>query len=181
MKTPSRMNKLRHVLALVAVALLFSNASSRAEDRLSPALAPLAFLTAHEWEAKLPDSPDGQKRSIHARFTWAENRQAIRISNQFVVSGVAKPYIDGLYAWNPEKKSLVFTHVDADGNLTEGVVRDEDGKLVHEFRELHCADGKVEEYVARVTPHGEASWDDAIFRKGDMATPIVQVTYLPLR
>src|ERR1700719_4135716 len=68
----------------------------------SPApLFPIAFLTAHEWDAKLPDSPDGKKMKIHAVFTWAQNRQAIRISNQFVIDGKGTPYIDGLYAWDP--------------------------------------------------------------------------------
>jgi hypothetical protein len=50
-------------------------------------LNPIAFLTKHEWDAKLPDSTDGKKTRIHAQFTWSQNRQAIRISNQFVVDG----------------------------------------------------------------------------------------------
>jgi hypothetical protein len=170
-------NKLSTVVALTA---LLSCVTSRAADPASPALAPLAFLTAHEWEAKLPDSPDGKKKSIHARFTWTENRQAIRISNEFLIDGTPKPYIDGLYAWNPEKKAIVFVYVGAEGDLSEGTVRLVDGKLVHEFRQMRSADGKVEEYVARVTPHGNASWDNAIFRKGEMTTPLVQVQYLAI-
>jgi hypothetical protein len=60
-------------------------------------------------------------------------------------------------------------------------VRLEDGKLVHEFRQMRSADGKADEYVARVTSHDDGSWDNAIFRKGEMATPLVQVKYLPLQ
>lgn len=144
-------------------------------------LAPLAFFTAHEWEAKLPDSSEGKKMSIHNRFTWAENRKAIRVSNQFMIDGKPEPYIDGLYAWNPLKKMLVFMYTDAEGNFSEGTVRIEEGKLVHEFQEIH-PDGKVDALVARVTPHGSESWDNAIFvRKGDALTPLVQVQYLPAR
>ena len=51
------------------------------------ALEPMAFLTTHEWDAKLPDSPEGKKKKIHARFTWAPSHQAIRISNEIVING----------------------------------------------------------------------------------------------
>src|SRR4051794_14518826 len=83
-----------------AIALLLLTAVTRAAE--PSRLAPLDFLTAHEWEAKLPDSPDGKKMSIRARFTWAENKQAIRISNQRVIDGKPQPYIEGVYFWNPE-------------------------------------------------------------------------------
>ena len=161
--------------------MLFAAAEeSPAKPPASP-LAPLAFFTAHEWDAKLPDSPDGKKMSIHARFTWAENRQAIRISNQFVIDGKPAPYIDGLYFWNPEKRTIMFLYSDAKGSLYEGTVRLEEGKLVHEFQEIH-PDGKIDLLLARVTPHGTESWDNAIFARKDGAlTPLVQVQYLPAR
>ena len=100
-----------------------SDTLTRKRQRSSAAaLEPIAFLTTHEWDAKLPDSPDGKKTKIHARFTWAQNRQAIRISNEFVTDGKASPYIDGLYAWDPQQKSIVFWYVDAKGGLTKGIV-----------------------------------------------------------
>ena len=142
-------------------------------------LAPIAFFTAHEWDAKLPDSPDGKKMHIHARFTWAENRQAIRISNQFVIDGKPSPYIDGLYYWNPEKHAIMFVYSDAKGSLSLGTVRIEGDKMVHDFQEIH-PDGKIDSLVAQVTPHGADSWDNAIFaRKNGALTPLVQVQYLP--
>lgn len=170
-------------LATVSVAGFIAYAAQPAATANdSSPLAPLASLTLHEWDAQLPDSPDGKKVSIHARFTWSENKHAILISNQFVVDGKAQPYIDGLYAWNPEKKAIVFTYVGAEGDLSEGTVTDEDGVLVHNFRQIHAADGKTEEFVARVTPHGSEGWDNAIFaRKGDALTKIVQVEYRPSR
>src|SRR6202040_1924206 len=107
------------------------------ESATTPAsLGPIAFLTTHEWDAKLPDSPDGKKMKIHAQFTWAQNRQAIRISNQFITDGKAKPYIDGLYAWDSQQHMIVFWYVDAAGSLSKGTVKVEDGKLVHEFQEI---------------------------------------------
>jgi len=71
------------LITAVAVARHPVRAQTPASEGASP-LAPLAFFTHHEWDAQLPDSADGKKRKIHAQFTWATNRQAIRISNQFV-------------------------------------------------------------------------------------------------
>jgi hypothetical protein len=155
-----------------AIALVYARAETPA-----PAVEPIAFLTAHEWDAKLPDSPDGKKKKIHARFTWTQNRQAIRVSNELVTDGKANPYIDGLYAWDPQQRVIVFWYVDAKGSLTKGTVKLEDGKLVHEFQETQ-PDGKTAEYVARVTPHGNEAWDNEIFaRKGNGLTPLVKVRY----
>lgn len=179
------MTKQSLIVACVAVTLMFSAVSRAADpapnDTSASPLAPLAFLTAHEWEAKLPDSKDGKNMSIRARFTWSESRQAIRISNQFVTDGKAAQYVEGLYAWNPEKKVLVFIYVGAEGNLSEGTVQLKDGLLVHEFREIET-NGSSHDYVARVTPHGTESWDNEILaRKGDALTPLVQVQYQPMQ
>jgi hypothetical protein len=140
-------------------------------------LSPIAFFTAHEWDAKLPDSPDGKKMKIRAVFTWAQNRQAIRISNQFVTDGKASPYIDGLYAWDPKQHAIVFWYVDAKGSLSTGTVKLEDGKLVHEFQETQ-PDGKTASYVARVTPQGDRAWENEILaRNENTLTTIVKVRY----
>ena len=104
-------------------------------------------------------------------------RQAIRISNQFVIDGNPRPYVDGLYAWDPWQKAIVFWYVDPQAGLTIGTVQMEEGKLVHAFEEI-TADGKSAAYVAKVTPHGEASWENEIFvRRGNDLAPIVKVRY----
>ena len=114
---------------------------------------------------------------IHAQFTWSQNRQAIRISNQFVVDGKARPYIDGLYAWDPQQHAIVFWYVGAEGNLTKGTVKIEGVQLVHSFEETE-ANGKSSAYVAKVTPHGEESWENEIFaRRGSDLVPMVKVRY----
>ena len=115
--------------------------------------------------------------SHRTRPVLPPRRQAIRISNQFVIDGNPRPYVDGLYAWDPRQKAIVFWYVDAEGGLTIGTVQMEEGKLVHAFEEI-TADGKSAAYVAKVTPHGEASWENEIFaRRGNDLTPIVKVRY----
>jgi hypothetical protein len=68
-----------------AIAILCAHAQTPTTS--VSALEPIAFLTAHEWDAQLPDSPEGKKKKIHATFTWTQNRQAIRTSNQPVTGG----------------------------------------------------------------------------------------------
>ena len=142
-------------------------------------LAPIAFLTANDWVATLPQRPDGKTVVIHAHFTWAENRQAIRVSNQFVIDGKPKPYIDGVYFWNPGSQKIEFVWSDAEGNLSRGGVTQSEGKLIHDF-EIAQPDGKSDAYVARVTQQPDGSWTNEILTKRDGALePFVQVTYRP--
>jgi hypothetical protein len=166
------------VVALIgagAIAIVYAHA--QAPTPSARELELIAFLTTHEWNAKLPDSPEGKKKRIHARFTWAQNHQAIRISNELVTDGKASPYIEGLYAWDPQQRAIVFWYVDAKGSLTKGTVKMEEGKLVHEFQEIE-PDGRTADYVSRVTPHGSEAWDNEIFaRKGNALTPMVKVRY----
>jgi hypothetical protein len=172
-----RTRTLKIVALIGAGGLAIVHAHAQTPAPSAAALEPIAFLTAHEWDAKLPDSPEGKKKKIHARFTWAPSRQAIRISNELVTDGKASPYIDGLYAWDPQQRVIVFWYVSAEGSLTKGTVRMEDGKLVHEFQEAQ-PDGTTAEYVARVTPHGDQSWDNEILaRKANGLTALVKVRY----
>lgn len=172
--------QLRKVLSLIGASVLATlsiNGQTSAATGAASRLSPIAFLTTHEWDAKLPDSPNGKKMKIHAQFTWAQNRQAVRISNQFVTDGKATPYIDGLYAWDPQQHAIVFWYVDAEGSLSKGTVKVEAGKLVHEFEEIR-ADGKAAAFIARVTPRGDQGWQNEIFaRKGTGLTPMVKVQY----
>ncbi len=168
--------KLFFVIGASSLAAFYASGQTPAPASPAP-LFPIAFFTAHEWDAKLPDSPDGKKRKIHAQFTWAQNHQAIRISNQFVIDGKGVPYIDGLYAWDPQQHVIVFWYVDAKGSLSKGTVKQEEGKLVHEFEEIQ-PDGKTASFVARVTPQGERGWENEILaRKGNELVPVVKVQY----
>ena len=79
-RMPKQLLSVTGAVAIVALPVYGQTPAPTAPAPLSA----IAFFTAHEWDAKLPDSPDGKKMKIHAQFTWAQNQQAIRISNQFV-------------------------------------------------------------------------------------------------
>src|SRR5215510_1400184 len=163
------------VLWLSAVTLVSSQ--TPAPPIRSHNLRVIGFLTKHEWEAKLPVTPDGKQTTIHAQFTWSQNGQAIRVSNQFVADGKARPYLEGLYMWDPQQRTIVFWYVDAEGSLTRGKMKTEGGKLVHEFDQI-APDGKSTAYVAKVTPQAEHAWENEIFeRRGTKLKPMVNVRY----
>lgn len=175
----------KNSFAFVLVSLFLRAAAAFAEPTLStdkdPKLTPIAFLTATDWLAKLPNTPDGKAVAIHAHFAWAENGRAIRVSNQFVTDGKAAPYIDGIYLWNPQRQTIEFVWSDAEGNLSRGNVTQSDGKLVHDFQ-ITRPDGKSESYVARLTPQSDGSWtNEILLKKGGALTRVVQVTYVPER
>jgi hypothetical protein len=164
-------------VALAAIALTTAHAQTTSTVTTASALSPLAFLTTHEWDAKLPDTPEGKKTKIHAQFTWSQSRQAIRINSQFVTDGKARPYVEGFYAWDPQQRAIVFWYVDAEGSLTKGTVKAEGEKLVHEFEQIQ-RDGKSSTFVAKVTPQGEQSWENEIFsRNGSELKLMVKVRY----
>jgi hypothetical protein len=163
--------------AFVTLVLAVARAQTPLPARTASPLTPIAFLTAHEWEAKLPDSADGKKMKIHAQFTWSESRQAIRINSKFVTDGKARPYVEGFYAWDPQQRVIAFWYVDAEGNLTKGTVKAEGEKLVHEFEQIK-GDGKSSAFIANVTRQGEQSWENEISSRtrGELK-PIVKVRY----
>src|SRR3954464_2580603 len=118
----TQISKVLLVIAALVIPTLQSYGQTPAPTTASP-LDPIAFLTAHEWDAKLPDSPDGKKMKIHAQFTWAESRQAIRINSKFVTDGKERPYVEGFYAWDAQQRAIAFWYVDGEGSLTKGTVK----------------------------------------------------------
>jgi hypothetical protein len=87
------------------------------------------------------------------------------------------PYIDGMYVWHPQKRTIVFWYVDAKGSLTEGTVKTDNGALLHEFQETDPA-GAVNQFTARVTQDGPDAWENEISaRKDGHLEPIIKVRY----
>jgi hypothetical protein len=173
-----RVNKIHGVVLIAVLSLgLIDGKGQTVSPSPSANLAPIAFLTAHEWDAQLPDVPNGKKRKIHAQFSWASNGQAIRVSNQIVVDGKRSPYIDGLYAWDPQQHAIIFWYVGTDGSLTKGTVKSEGATLVHDFAETKL-DGTTANYMEKVTPMSAASWQNEILANTAQGLkPMVKVHY----
>lgn len=156
----------RFTLALAATIFLASlvRADDPAPAGKAPAaspLDPLAFLVGGEWEAKLPPQANGQQVSILAHFTWANNHRAIRISNVYAAGTNTMPYIDGMYAWHPQKKTIAFWYADSKGNFYEGIVKPDSGGLLHEFQVIN-PQGEAVPYTARQTRDGANAWVNEI-------------------
>ena len=49
-----------------------------------------------------------KEMKIHAQFTWSQSGQAIRISNQFVTDGKARPYLEDFTRGTPSNARSSF-------------------------------------------------------------------------
>ena len=64
-----KQTKIPKMVALIgagAIAILCAHAQTSTTSVAT--LEPIAFLTAHEWDAQLPDSPDGKKKKFTPRL-----------------------------------------------------------------------------------------------------------------
>src|SRR4051794_36950401 len=104
---------------LVASLLLFAFAATAAHADTATPLAPVASLVGGVWIADLPVQDGQAPTQLEARFTWAENKQAVRFNSAFIREGKTTPYTDGFYAWNAVKGKLAIYYTDSKGGLTE--------------------------------------------------------------
>ena len=110
--------------------LLFAFGAFAANAETATPLSPVASLVGGVWLADLPVKEGQSPTQLEARFSWAENKQAIRFSSAFIRDGKTSPYTDGFYAWNAVKGKLTIYYTDSKGGLTEGLISDEGSSLV---------------------------------------------------
>jgi hypothetical protein len=165
---------------LIVPLLLILAAAARPQDAPAPEdspLSPLAPLVGGVWTASVPVPAGKPPMRIEARFEWSVNRSAIRFDSVFVSEGRRAPYSSGLYAWNAASRRIEVVYTDADGSLTKGSIRQEDGVLVNDLVET-APDGKETPIRVRLTRIGDNLFENAIFvPKDGRWAPLVTVTY----
>jgi hypothetical protein len=158
--------------------LLPAAEAPKASPKSEPSpLAVLASFVGGTWTGALPADPDGSVLKIEMRFTWAENKQAVRFDSSFVKGDKRAPYSSGLYAWNAAKKKLVIVYTDSSGSLSEGTIAPEGDALVHDLT-VTSRTGATDSVQARLTKSGNDVFTNAIFVQKDGAwNKIVEVRY----
>ncbi|HYC71963.1 MAG TPA: hypothetical protein VEB66_12195 [Opitutaceae bacterium] len=156
--------------------LLACAAPARAAD--DAPLAPIAFWAGSTWRGQLPPPPQGGTAPVlETTFAWMENGKALRFDTVAVAGERRRPYVSGMYAWHPGRKSIVFWYADAAGALTEGAVAVEDGALSLDFTATSAA-GVATAYRARITPEGvDAYWNEIFRRENEEWKSFVKVRY----
>ncbi|MEO6003678.1 MAG: hypothetical protein ABIZ04_27140 [Opitutus sp.] len=154
-----------------------SGVAAMSADTASP-LAPVASLVGGVWRADVPVKEGQPPMQLEARFTWAENQQAIRFSSAFVRAGKPAPYTDGFYAWNATKGKLALYYTDSQGGLTEGLVTDEAGVLINDLTVFEKG-GATTPVRSRMTKIGDDTFTNEIFLKKDGKwAPFIMVRYI---
>ena len=157
--------------------VLLAAAPVRAAETKESPLAPLASLVGGLWVGDLPPQGDVPMK-IELRFSWAENRQAVRFDSNFVQGEKRTPYTSGLYVWNPAREKIGITYTDFSGSLTEGTITREGVVLVNDLMVTH-PDGKSEPVRVRLTKAGTDAFTNEIFvEKNGAWVPFVTVRYV---
>jgi hypothetical protein len=172
------MKKLQLVVALL---LTFAVPPSIRAAEPAPAATPLATLASFVggvWSGDLPREKDGPEMKIELRFTWAENKRALRFDSFFVQGDKRSPYTSGMYGWNPATKKFVIFYTDNSGSLVEGPVTPVGDMLVHELTIID-AKGKVDTALVRLARESADAFTNTIYlRKNDAWEKFVEVHYV---
>ena len=145
---------------------LFAMAVSTVTAETAMPLAPVASLVGGVWRADVPVKEGQAPLQLEARFTWADNQQAIRFSSAFVRAGKPAPYTDGFYAWNAAKGKIAIHYTDSQGGLTEGLVTNEAGVLINDLTVFE-KNGEITPVRSRMTKVGDDTFTNEIFLKKD--------------
>lgn len=87
--------------------------------------APLAFLAGHCWSGMFPD----KVKSDEHCFEWIYGGKFLR--DRHVVTGGGGQYGgETIYAWDPEKKAVVYWYINSDGGFSTGSLRVDGDALV---------------------------------------------------
>ena len=102
----------------------------------------LGWFVGGTWTAE-EKTDDGGTLLVKLTCTWADTKQAILYKVLFESRGKETPQYDGMYVWNPEKKSFNLWQVNREGEVAEGSLTvngeemDQDVRVVHPDGSLH--------------------------------------------
>ncbi|MGH9789178.1 MAG: SRPBCC family protein [Candidatus Acidiferrales bacterium] len=124
------------VILLTLAALVPLPAAAQAAAPAKPAaeaenpLAPLAHLVGGQWRGELT-LRDGTVIRARHRFEWGLNGAILKSKTYGAVGERAERLVyEGVFAWHPEKKALVFREFSAFGGVNEGTITPE-GNALH--------------------------------------------------
>ena len=171
-------------LALFSPLLGFAADTPAPAAKVEPVTAPFAILESFVggvWSAEIPSQTSGLPARIEMHFSWLENKQGLRFDSLFVQGNKSAPYTSGMYVWNAVKQKLQIVYTDSTGNLTEGIVTQDDNVLVHDLT-VNTRDATVESVRSRLTKVEANLFTNEIFIfKNKAWSKIVEAKYQRFR
>jgi hypothetical protein len=161
--------KTRRILCAFALALLLTGAiPARAQAQSDNPLHPLAWMAGGTWRADAPQGPDGKPFHAEWKCRWGANHRTLDFTVWFLTDGKLVPVYNGLYAWHPGRKKLIFVYADNRGNLTEGEAVMNGERLQQDFH-IVSADGVARPFRSIIVRQGPDAYDWHVQRKKDGA------------
>lgn len=162
------------LVAVLASHAVAQTPAAPAKSAESP-LVPVAWLVGGTWVSEVTDSKDGSVTHVESRITWAPNHQAI----QFVTDFNGKPHYNGMYAYDPAKKTINFYYTSEAGQLTIGTATlDLDGKTLHQEFDVMQPKGSTDHIRSTLVRDGNDAYLFNVFlQQNGEWKQLSQITY----
>ena len=162
----------RLVTFVLAVSSIGLGAQTAASPAASDPLAPVAWMAGGVWHGEV-QGPDGKATKIETRVERELIGKALCFSSSF--DGVMQ--YRGFFAYDAEKKSIVFSYPSADGGLANGTVASKDGSLLWDFQ-MTEANGRVSHFQVHTDQTGSDDYTWALFAlKKDAWVKLLEIHY----
>jgi hypothetical protein len=111
-----------------------------------------------KWRA-VAKPPNGDPPvTVDSDMRWSENHRVITFQVWFTSKGKREAHYFGMYAWDPEEKTLKMWQVAVDGNLSTGKAKT-DGKTFTQDTHMVRADGSTQEQHSVIVRDGNDAFD----------------------
>jgi hypothetical protein len=146
------------ICALALAGVLTAAVPSRAQGPAENPLDQLAWMVGGKWQAEGESGPNGKPFHAEWRCKWGANHRTLEFTVWFLTDGKLVPIYEGLYAWHPAKKKLIFIYTDNKGALTEGEAVMTGDRLEQDFH-ISGPDGVSPPLRSTIVRHGQDSYD----------------------
>jgi hypothetical protein len=162
------------ICAALAVASVASWAQTAPKTTVSP-LEPVAWFVGGTWVSDVKDPQDGTTTHVENHITWAPNHAAI----QFVTDFNGKPHYNGLYAYDPAKKTINFYYTSEEGQLTIGTATpDPDGTTLHQEFDVTQPNGNSNHIRSTIVRDGNDAYIFSVsMQQAGEWKQLFQITY----
>jgi hypothetical protein len=150
------------MLVLMLAVALPAHSEVQAENPLDQ----LAWMVGGKWVAEGDKGPDG--KPFHAEWScnWGANHRTLEFTVWFRMDGKLLPAYNGLYAWDPGGKKLIFVYTDNEGALTEGEAVMSGDRLEQDFH-ITGIDGVARPFRSTIVRQGPDAYDWNVQRQKD--------------
>jgi hypothetical protein len=159
--------KIRRLLCALALVLMqVSAVPAQSQEQTENPLDQLAWMVGGKWVAEGDKGPDG--KPFHAEWScrWGANHRTLEFTVWFLTDGKLMPVYEGMYAWHPGKKKLIFVYSNNEGALTEGEAVMNGDRLEQDFH-IAQIDGTVQPFRSTIVRQGADDYDWNVQRQKD--------------